>query len=81
MISENYKGIPDCWDVMGCPEVLRKTCTAYPYQGKSCWMVTGTKCGQGEHFMLDADEKIIYCRNKCKFYEEYVKEYTKDKSP
>ena len=68
MVNENYNGTSDCWKVMGCPEILRKTCTAYPYHGKECWMVTRTKCGQGEHNMSDASEKIIYCRNMCEFY-------------
>ena len=73
MANENYNGIPNCWDVMGCNGVLRKTCTAYPYQGKACWIVTGVKCGQGEHIMEDASEKILYCRNECRFYKENIK--------
>ena len=73
MMSEYYKGIPDCWDVTGCNGVVREVCPAYPDHGKECWKVTGTCCAQGSLVMKDLTEKIIYCRNKCRFYKDNIK--------
>ena len=56
MMSENHKGMPDCWEVMDCPEEVRETCPAYPDHGKECWKLTGTKCAQGMHDMRDVSD-------------------------
>ncbi len=73
MMSEYYEGMPECWDVMNCPEEIRENCPAYPEHGKECWKVTGTKCSQGGHDMSVVSDKILYCRNECRFYKEYIR--------
>ncbi len=71
-MSENYMGIPDCWEVMVCTGVVRDVCPAYPDHGKGCWKVTGTCCAQGRLVTKDVSEKMLHCRNKCKFYRDHI---------
>jgi len=55
-----------CWEVLNCPDERRDICPAYPTQGDSCWMVTGTQCGGKEQGSYH--EKIANCR-KCNVYQ------------
>ncbi len=71
MESSLLEGFPNCWEVMECKEGVCMTCPAYPDHGRECWKVTGTLCGQGRLKKADFGEKILYCRNQCKFYKEY----------
>jgi hypothetical protein len=72
MASAQATELPDCWKVMGCSEEVRHSCPAYPDLGKECWKVTGTKCAQGRLEMESLSEKIVYCRNECEFYRNYI---------
>lgn len=63
-----------CWDVQQCPTEERNSCPAYPNMGRECWKVTGTKCAQGKYEMASFAEKIMYCRNECGFYRDFVKQ-------
>ncbi len=74
MMSEYYKGIPDCWDIMCCPREVRASCPAYPDHGSECWKVTGTMCAQGKFNKKNLSEKILYCRNECEFYKEFIRD-------
>ena len=65
--------IPNCWTVMGCAEEQRRSCTAYPYNGKTCWMVSDANCGLAGRDELDAAEKVNFCRSECGFFKDYIK--------
>lgn len=71
--EELFKDLPNCWEVMNCGEECYKECPAYPDRGRECWKVTGTKCSGGAFVKATIAEKIIHCRNNCKYYREYVK--------
>jgi len=69
----SHEEIPNCWEVNECPDSVRDGCRAYPNSGRQCWKVTGTLCNGG---LIEKDtyaEKILYCRNSCKYYRKYIK--------
>ncbi len=54
----------DCWDATNCG--IEKMCPAYPHQGRTCFVITGTLCrGERQGSYL---EKISKCRATCSFY-------------
>ncbi len=64
----------DCWQYKNCNREVRNNCPAYPDNGKDCWKVTGTDCGQGHYRKATLAEKIAFCR-ECDYYEEYAHQY------
>jgi hypothetical protein len=62
----------NCWEVIGCPEEVRKDCPAFPEHGRECWKVTGTTCGAGKYRMAAISEKILYCRSECDYFRRYL---------
>jgi hypothetical protein len=72
MVSDEGEGLPNCWEVMDCAEETCRECPAYPGHGTECWKITGTRCAQGALMKASLSEKIIHCRNNCRFYREYV---------
>jgi hypothetical protein len=67
------ESVPNCWEHEDCPEEVRKSCPAYPDMGKECWKITGTRCAQGKYEYTSLSEKIIYCRNHCRYYRDHIK--------
>ena len=45
-----------CWEIQGCPEDRRNTCSAYIDKSKPCWEVARTRCKSG----IDCEKCIVY---------------------
>ncbi len=67
VVATEVSGQPKvtCWEMKNCPPERRNSCPAYPNDGSSCWMVTGTLCGGKEQGSYR--EKMANCR-KCDVY-------------
>ncbi|MBU0673942.1 MAG: hypothetical protein KJ950_04795 [Proteobacteria bacterium] len=66
LVSEATTAAIRCWEIKNCPSGRRDLCPAYPEQGNTCWIVTGTQCGGREQGSYH--EKIANCR-KCNVYQ------------
>lgn len=73
MDKSGMEDIPNCWEIEDCPEEVRNSCRAWPDMGRQCWKITGTMCDHGFHKMSALEEKILYCRNHCTYYRQYIK--------
>ncbi len=62
--------LPDCWDIMGCPEERKPRCPAWEFGvGAFCWFINGTICG-GEA-RQSWKEKMELCRT-CRVLDPFL---------
>jgi len=71
--SKRVGEIPNCWEFMECGQATCEICPAYPDHGRECWKLTGTRCAGGKYIKASFEEKILHCRNNCKFYKTHLK--------
>ena len=60
--NETNRDTEKCWEILDCPEELRKECPAWEFHsGDLCWFINGTICSGKAHKTWQ--DKIEECRS------------------
>jgi transcriptional regulator with XRE-family HTH domain len=60
--NETNRDTEKCWEILNCPEELRKECPAWEFHsGDLCWFINGTICSGKAHKTWQ--DKIEECRS------------------